>query len=144
MTEKPLNVQVAEALGHKVRRLGPCTSCVQMPTDGGELPSAVEKPHYHWEMWREFEWEAPDGIWVTVPNFPKDWSATGPLIEKHEINIDLRGAGWCATSFYNQEILAGHKADPQFGPTPLIAVCHLILKLAEEGKLHADPDPVRP
>lgn len=130
MSEKPLQVRVVEALGHKVRRLGPCTSCIQMPTDGGELPSHVERPHYHWEMWQEFEWEAPDGIWVAVPNYPEAWSATGPLIEKHEIYLNPDSAApelWWAGC--DRTGLKAH------GDAPLIAVCNLILRLAEGGKL---------
>ena len=125
--DKPLHVQVAEALGWMDCR--ETQTLCQVKIDG-EWATPV----------RSFGWEGrpptkgPAFTGRSIPHYDTDWAATGPLIEKYEINIDLREAGWCATSF-DKKFVLDHKADPQFGPTPFIAVCNLILKLAEEGKL---------
>jgi hypothetical protein len=95
--EKPLHMQVAEALG---------------------TVNSQEVPPWHY----------------VTPRYDTSWSATGPLIEKYEIGIDKREAGWCATSV-EPDFSCVHRADPEFADTPLIAVCHLLLALKAAGKL---------
>lgn len=67
--------------------------------------------------------------------FDTDWSATGPLIEKYEIELTpaLDGDPWAAESWKNWPDSAFNSVG--IGPTPLIAVCDLILALAAAGKL---------
>lgn len=62
-----------------------------------------------------------------LARYDTDWGATGPLIEKYKIDVfaPWGGAEWEASSEFHG------KPDGE-GPTPLIAVCRLILKL--EGK----------
>lgn len=105
MSDKPLHVRVAEALGWT----------------------------YIWldeDVWCGTD---PAGNACSILCYDTDWAATGPLIEKYEIQIDKRGAGWCASAF--DEANFAHLADPAFAETPLIAVCNLILALKEEGNL---------
>ncbi len=60
---------------------------------------------------------------VWLPRFDIDWNATGPLIEQYFITIH---GGWMA-------MVPGYGSGWQ--DTPLLAVCHLVLKLADAGKL---------
>jgi hypothetical protein len=126
MLDKPLHVQVAEALGWTY--LG---------------PSEVEG---------EWEGEPPPGtsIWdriprrldqhIGVPRYDTEWSATGPLIEEYGIELARGGFGpddlpWLAA----EHVCSDHDHNVSqpcgMGPTPLIAVCNLILALKAAGKL---------
>ena len=66
-----------------------------------------------------------------LAHYDLDWAATGPLIEKYKLSVlpvwagDLGtwDAGW------------GYFQVQARGDSPLIAVCNLILKLAEIGSL---------
>jgi hypothetical protein len=64
-------------------------------------------------------------------NHTTDWNATGPLIEKLHIELiyDVATDDWLA-----QPSMIHIENIPE-APTPLIAVCNLILKLKEAGKL---------
>lgn len=109
MTEKPLHVQVAEALGwepwdHKL--LGP--------------------------RWRRPGSAHPE---KAVPRYDTDWSATGPLIEKHMIIPRFGSGTWWAEADW--PTYQKHIRWTGEGETPLIALCHLILSLKEAGKLAA-------
>lgn len=82
-----------------------------------------------------------------LADYDTDWSATGPLIEKYHIGISYGSAPsweagerhpiapgwWCywpsPLDGPDDPVATGHYA------TPLIAVCELILKLKEAGKL---------
>jgi hypothetical protein len=129
--EKPLHVRVAEALGHgprMVRVRGTADRYVPVWTDNAYWLS--DGAH------TEAELQA-----VPVPRYDTDWSATGPLIEKYRIAMwtagpvgELLGDGhdrWRCNSDDNGLQLEGSEV----GPTPLIAVCNLILALHEAGKL---------
>ena len=116
--EKPLHVQVAEALGWT--EIEPCGNV--------------------------FCGRDPEGIWQEkhnyLPNYDTDWSATGPLIERYKINIfGYSDGGYEATSqridtFVCKECGAVREHPPSAeGSTPLIAVCHLLLALHKAGKL---------
>lgn len=127
--EKPLRVRVFEALypdKHAYR------------SDGDE---------WLWDR----EWSEP-GQWLymtpnsdsgerrEVPRYDTDWAATGPLIERFQIDIThLVGHRIQALGCPCPGILAGHGCEHGFkideGPTELIAVCHLILALHEAGRL---------
>jgi hypothetical protein len=116
MSEKPLHVQVAEALGWRIHGV----------IGGG---------------WWAF---APSGEGAfLVERYDTDWSATGPLIEKYGITIfryeENESVMWqafqpgsgvsCSECGSFQNNISGD------GSTPLLAVCHLILALAKAGKL---------
>ena len=114
MTEKPLNVQVAEALGYtgfeQVEEGDPADLWLM------DCPCTIESCA-----------EA-----IPVPRYDTDWATTGLLIEEYGIDI-----------LHGPQILAKSRMGGLgIGDTELIAVCHLILELAKEGKLDADPDPV--
>ena len=103
--EKPLHVQVAEALGWEGLTVTPM----------GELRGSH------------------DGLYLPVPHYDTDWAATGPLIEKLKMWVfpdqHAKEFYWEAT------IEPGPEAISAEGPTPLAAVCHLILALKAAGKL---------
>jgi hypothetical protein len=119
--EKPLHVHVAEALGWTGCQ--PYAEGVAWFGRGTEPGDQTETPS-------------------DVPWYDTDWSATGPLIEKYCIEVSNDGAydfdeeersqvDWRAVA--NAEIPGGmHEAE---GPTPLKAVCNLLLALGKSGKL---------
>jgi hypothetical protein len=112
---KPLHVKVAEALG-----------CKPHEDDGYE-------PH-HWYCTCEMLDHTENGDTTSIPQvlpYDTDWSATGPLIEKYGLRLwdysDDEEARWTAAA--KGSLIHG------VGPTPLIAVCHLLIALGEAGKL---------
>lgn len=139
--EKPLHVRVAEALGWtklkehtqqehdaweagRERRFGPC-SCGWLPGSWNGLspdPSVTMLSRL-------------------VPNWDTDWSATGPLIEKYGIDLNHFGDGNpkdCSdpmTWFARHERREHGKWDEVEAATPLLAVCELIVLLAQLGEL---------
>ena len=130
MTDLPLHVRVAEALGwsHIGKRKG-----------GILLPEPL-LPGKGWEGWRE---GLLFGQRQSLPDYDTDWSATGPLIEKYGLAVCLftppfkhpaapeeaARAWWPGSDGVNDSII------DCFGPTPLRAVCYLILELKKAGKL---------
>lgn len=130
--EKPLFVMVAEALGCKVE--GP-------PHYQPYRCGCFAKGYPHGSR----QDEDPD----VLAEYDTDWSAIGPLIEKHEIAIEESGCGytqeqkWLARAdFYAENptdrVYGGAWATAEArGATPLIAVCNLILALHAAGKLTA-------
>jgi len=128
MSEKPLHVQVAEALGWTMLE-----SSNRMD---------MSQPH------RGYPPHLPTvGQKEPVPDFPTDWSATGPLIEKYGISViqpdehapERADGQWIAGSGGAHGWDDGSLCMDCYagGVTPLIAVCNLILLLAKEGKLAA-------
>lgn len=141
--EKPLHVRVAEALGFQVEDHSyECRkACVVMPEEGGMIPT-TKRTHRHggWEVWERFEWEPHEGDWVECPSYDTDWSALGPVIERHGIHIGRDGLAPVTgpLSWWAADAGTYVGFDPSYmerGPTPLIAVCHLLLALHEAGKL---------
>jgi hypothetical protein len=130
MSEKPLHVRVAEALGckpywHEGHGWWLC--------ECGDLGHVQESEKF------------ADGL-AGAPllnRYDQDWSATGPLIEKYRITLtDDAGGGyegdWFALGGF--EMLASCDGEAEWdhtgpGTTPLIAVCNLVLALSEAGKL---------
>lgn len=112
----PLHVQVAEALGWQ-RIDGPRPSIMSqagMAYDGQPPgPVTLGRP--------------PERI----PRYDTDWSATGPLIERNSFALDLREAGWAATALtrLDDEVGLAIPYEVEFGATPLVAVCKLIVAL---------------
>jgi len=113
--EKPLHVRVAEALGWTA--ISACRHCEDCNDWLGSHP----------EDYRSL------GVVVYIPNYDTDWSATGPLIERYGVALTPPGVldapGWAASIPQDR-----HAAFVTKQPTPLLAVCHLILALAA-GKL---------
>jgi len=119
--EKPLHIHVAEAVGwFRVERV----------SGGIMLPDAV-----HPCRWKG---QPPGPVVigekpVCVPRYDLEWAATGPLIERLGIDVWLDASDqhvWLARR--------GHFDGPcpeGGGPTPLTAVCNLILALHAAGKL---------
>lgn len=117
--EKPLHVRVAEALGWF-----------------GFEPSPNG-------MWPD-EWRGHPPVPIVgepakeVPRFDIDWSATGPPIERLRIQFwaqpydEPRPELWYA----GIPTARGSSLHAE-GPTPLIAVCNLILALKAAGQLEA-------
>jgi hypothetical protein len=124
MSDKPLHVRVAEALGW--------TDCLPFEAWGVVDPE-------HWVG-------TPPGWTYTVadigkstepPRYDTDWSATGPLIERLGIHIEpdaCHEPEWLAFVLHGDEQFSVSEATQ---PTPLLAVCHCILALKEAGKLPA-------
>jgi len=119
--DKPLHVQVAEALGldhdndlHEWDEASEgrkqCTRCGGYGNWSGQKPFQCAK------------------------RYDFDWSATGPIIERHLIwleTIDDEGPIiWIATRSPH-----GNDEPSGYGQTPLLAVCSLLLQLAKAGKL---------
>ena len=104
--EKPLYVQVAEVLG---RRCEPCSGTGGC-SDWSEVPST------------DWNGECQN---IHVPRYDTDWSATGPLIERVGVSVEVADGEWIA-------LVAPFAAA---GPTPCVAVCKLIIALGEAGML---------
>jgi hypothetical protein len=126
VTERPLCIQVAEALGCTLGSMsdidGPVYYC-KCPGGVHEARIGINKlPGKHW-----------------IKRYDLDWSATGPLIEKYE--WDLRATPWRdGTKEWEATAWLPSRPEPKDivhadGPTPLIAVCELIVKLHKAGKL---------
>lgn len=122
--EKPLHVRVAEALSWTNLRQ---RQTLQQVWIGGEWVTPV----------RSSGWEgnaSGSEHFASVPYYDTDWSATGPLIEWLGIDVGTLAPGlidkWWAYRYQQ----GGGRLE-RFGATPLLAVCHLLLALAEAGKL---------
>ena len=128
MSELPLHVRVAEALGCTPKPYLTCTHemtpdeqwyvCGCEPTPGGQYPHRVGCIRNRW-----------------LPRYDSDWQATGPLIERYGIELwkhDALPVVWAAS-------LDGYKGGPVgYGSKQLIAACNLILALREAGKLDSE------
>lgn len=145
MSEKPLHVRVAEALGWQttqLRRKPVCPTCrvqTEWFTDG------------HWMGWPPRS-EEP---YEDVPAFDTDWAATGPLIDTYEISVREDGPGspvdrnWEASAdYYGPPVDASDAAyggrwatASERAHTPLVAICNLILALGAAGALMHAPSP---
>lgn len=131
ITEKPLHVRVAEALGWTY--LGPSEvegGWEGEPPSGHPLDKTPRRLDQH----------------IGVLRYDTDWSATGPLIERFGIGI-YRPDEFCPDREFAWVAVWGGVhgwddgavcADEQEGAaTPLEAVCRLILAMAAAGKLDA-------
>lgn len=146
MTEKPLHVQVAEALGWSdVVHFGYAESVIS-PAWGGVRPLGTEKPVGISEI---------DTLHLlrggparnTIPRYDTDWGATGPLIGRFGLVVgpnfalnqtinDTRGpwkAGWTGGGY--DPIHLEDWNYTRLGETPTVAICNLVLALKEAGKL---------
>lgn len=127
MSETPLHVQVAEALGWTGLKSYPSGLWVGVPKEGiGPQPGM----------------SAHDTI--EVPRFDLSFCASGPLIQKHGIGLLHQETEWIAFlespqghGFVNDVAIDIGISDLGAGATPTEAVCHLILELHKQGKLKA-------
>lgn len=130
MTEKPLNVQVAEAL--RLRRPGYVSSYVWI--NGRRCDLATWLPEDCTPDDPPAGWYA--GYEEPIRAYDIDWSATGPLIEKIGIHIGwtdrpISGRTWWAADQCPSDQAVMYEE----GKTPLVAACRLILALAAVGDL---------
>ncbi len=130
MTEKPLHVRVAEALGWK--------KLEQLHRDIAQRVGVLG-PHVE----DSFEGREPAyGELEMVPRYDTDWSATGPLIERFGLTLTEDMGSWHACrdggsyACMEMEHVYVGEADQ-----PLLAVCNLILALHAAGKLPSSRSP---
>lgn len=129
MTEKPLHVRVAEALG-----------CAPKMRLGGRVWDCECKENDHAEHKLHDDCHDGEGLncdEYLLARYDTDWSATGPLIEKYDVWLQpcedhrttpgVACRGWVAVN--------GDISEEGAGATPLEAVCNLILALKAAGKL---------
>lgn len=119
MSDKPLHVQVAEALGWTQIHHCQVESAQQRPCWIGVLPA---------------DGLEDGGLKPEVPHYDTDWAATGPLIEKYALSVEFENFPvTCPPHSWVAEQRLEHIGYMEVGgPTPLIAVCNLILKLKEK------------
>lgn len=119
--DKPLHVQVAEAIGWH--------GWIRIPTVG-ELHAWIgRQPHE----------EPLAGYGQKPPHYDTDWSAIGPLQVRFGIAIAPRDGRWIAyiptDSIEDEGLVTDHFDDSAAGTTGLIAICNLIIALHVAGKL---------
>jgi hypothetical protein len=121
--EKPLHVKVAEALGWT------------LAFDSAYEHGWFARPPAN-SGFRFGEEDTPNSCYF-IPRYDLDWSATGPLIEKYGIATARyqAGADWWASRWSRADIRDPIPPVKGIGPTPLIAVCNLLLALSAAGKL---------
>lgn len=147
-TEMPLHVQVAEALGWTgFRETYPQE--IGNPADGGDF--SLARPSSVWvgmtprcgdaslDCPYAYDNEPCDcSVEERIPWYHTQWHATGPLIERYGIQVGPSYDGidppapWCAATGMGEERDGDEGA---YGATPLKAVCRLIVRLKEVGKL---------
>lgn len=139
MSDKPLHVRVAEALGWTdCRRCGD----IAAPWASGWEGRPKNEPYIIGDE---------RAGWRTVPRYDLEWGATGPIIWRNGIGLfsyGKRAKSWSAT-WYSEtkpcgecgrdkevrvqwprlDSMSNHCEDP------LVAVCHLILELSRAGTL---------
>jgi hypothetical protein len=122
VSEKPLHVQVAEALGCKV--MGPVAK--GWDRDGGPVLwyCNCELSGHEGDTHEARDCHDP----YRLARYDEDWSATGPLIEKYGICQYLNCGVW-------HSYTASDGDDCGDGATPLESFCHLIIALGKAGKL---------
>src|SRR5687767_11117948 len=129
MSDKPLHVRVAEALGW---------TSAHYRTEGDHSCGDIMIPDPERMRWKGLE---PKEMLIgaagckLIPRYDTDWAATGPLIERFRIDVDS-DAGWIARMSIDSELHDGRRdVRGKRGDTPLLAACNLILALSSAGKL---------
>lgn len=115
---KPLHVRVAEALGCKPQEYSQISgrhgwACHCPGANRGEA----------------------HGDFVAIDRYDTDWGATGPLIEKYAIGFETDYGHHIDFWIARRSNYPERGETEKRGPTPLIAVCNLLLALKEAGKL---------
>jgi hypothetical protein len=125
LSDKPLHVRVAEALGCKPAEydvvFGPNAWACQCP--------GSNKGEAHGDL-------------LSVYRYDTDWSVTGPLVELLGVTLEHYGGKWMAwgedyvcTNSGEHEGTSSWDGEECWFTSPLVAVCKLILALHERGKL---------
>ncbi len=136
--DKPLHVKMAIALG-----------CEPKWSEVYKAYNCVCKDYTHAAQ-DEYAWDG----WYSVIRYDLDWSATGPLVEKYKIKlcngmailptmkqiqnlepIPHPKVWWAETNFDEWGDPFPHWEDRVVAATALEAICNLIVKLGQEGKL---------
>jgi hypothetical protein len=120
--DTPLHVQVAEALGCRPRL------CVGCDADGTNRRTWWDCECGDWA-----HCGGPDTPTQDVSRYDTDWSATGPLIEKYGIGIELWEDNQWRVWYESDDLSMDIHGD--VGNSVLVAVCRLILALGKAGKL---------
>ena len=127
LPDKPLHVQVAEALGETMNfglqpwEFGHYNPRWLRRLKAGEFVRDLKGPFGRAIQDSEEFWGEPI-------RYDTDWAATGPLIEKYGICIESHSGDWRVHRH-------GVSFGPVCGPTPLVAVCWLLVALVKEGKM---------
>jgi len=132
---KPLHVQVAEALEPWIETfLGMGPQNIGSCADDGALPSPIvplvwlskiplRSDHSCSYMEDGDPCRCPPFYYRVIPRYDTDWAVTGPLMERHRLTLTMRGSWWLARR-------AEDEITPvTAGATPLVAVCHLLVRL---------------
>jgi hypothetical protein len=127
VSDKPLHVKVAEALGLRPKMV--------RVRESADLFVEVYSDNRYWLV--DGQHSAQELAALAPPRYDKDWSVTGPLIER------LRLALWCVEGMFggaSEWRTNGVDEKLQLegsvvGPTALEAVCRYILAMREAGKL---------
>lgn len=143
MTEKPLHVRVAEALGCKLE-LAPSQRWGQ---PAGEMEWFCRCPKPKTALTGSVEWKTgqqpknPRHIgymtYGEVARYDLSWYATGPYVEKYRLWVQpcehphgsFDGPHWTAY------VVRGAQSWEGEGKTALIAICHCLIELAAAGKI---------
>jgi hypothetical protein len=144
--ERPLHVCVAEALGWQEIAWAPAPATYPLELHwAGKAPASylATLPAFVADI--DHEKRMVTLSFETIPRYDTDWSVTGPLIERYGISLAQHSqppVEWVA--FKNNINLAwgadcfgldGYADEFEYGPTPLVAVCNLILELKRRGSL---------
>lgn len=146
-SDKPLHVEVAEALGWTNCRAGttpvPGDFNVHQAFWLGDPPPGV-KPNPA-TTYIDNETERVMFGDSVIPHYDTDWSVTGPLIKKFGFNLDCvrddeddDDPDWEAFVRGLTDTNGGYIwswAERGATNEPLVAICYLILTLAKKGKL---------
>lgn len=133
--DKPLHVRVAEALGWSAWLSKQDYWIITEPDgtrheDGYGQPNPKFDPQTGEQLPPRQWWDEYD-----PPRYDTDWSATGPLIERLGICLTWESDGRQIDRWNASDNIPEQAQDIESGPTPLLAVCNLILALSAAGKL---------
>lgn len=133
MSEKPLYVRVAEALGWQdIENCG-----------GLMIPQASH--HCGRPPGQVVIIGKPEEGRKRIPRYDLDWSVTGPLIERLDVSFGRGGAegaevfAWIGRITFANDVAVEANVDWTLatGPTRLVAVCNVILAMHAAGKLES-------
>jgi hypothetical protein len=134
MSEKPLHVRVAEALGYP-SGAAPCDGSdwhFDSRMGSGSAFNAAFST-----VWRDVfdygdRWRCPHEL-NTIPRYDTSWQATGPLIERFRLLLrPLDDGGYMAEHYRGGVLIVARPGD-----TPCLAVCWLLLALADKFDISA-------
>ena len=126
--DKPLHVQVAEALGWTELEYGGWVE---------EIGGQIYQDHRRWRGYGPYQVKEACGNYIPMrqdlPHYDTDWAWTGALIER--LGISLNNYSQAPTKGTTAHRMVDDRIFDASAETQLLAVCNLILKLKEAGKL---------